>query len=225
MVIDTAPAADASTSAWGGGCAAPGQGPIKPIILGIDPGSRVTGYALLRGRRQPTVAPRDLEIVEAGVFKVDAKLPYIERVGLLHATLFDLLSHFRPQVCVIEKAFFGANISSALKLGEIRGAFMAACARAEVAMAEITPAEVKKTVTGNGRAEKSEVAAALKALLGVELGNLPLDASDAIAMAFCFALGLKRHGPGWANSVEPAHGRLKPDPLNTARRRSVEAES
>ena len=156
--------------------------------MGVDPGSRVTGYAFLHCRGQRSLGAGGWEVLEAGVLRVDPGLPYIQRLGLLHEAMFDLLERHQPDVCVIEKAFCGSNASSALKLGEMRGAYMAACARAAVPVAEITPAEVKKTTTGNGRAEKQHVALAVRTLLGFDRGHLPHDVTDALAISLSHAI-------------------------------------
>lgn len=169
--------------------------PRPKTILGIDPGTRTVGFAFIRARTAHPVLPRDFAIVEAGVLRADPDLPYGERIGLLHATLHDLLVEREPDVCVLEKAFFDKNASSALKLGEARGAFIAACARAGVPILEITPAEVKKTITGNGRAEKEQVSLSLKVLMGFDRGRLPHDVTDALAISLCFGMKLMHRAP------------------------------
>lgn len=158
------------------------------LILGIDPGSRITGFALLRAKKPLPVMPRDFSVVEAGVLRADAALPYAQRIGLLHLALCELLTEHRPDVCVIERAFFDKNANSALKLGELRGAYIAACARSQVPVAELTPADVKKTIAGNGRADKEAIALALHGLLGFNRGSLPHDATDALALSLCHGL-------------------------------------
>lgn len=161
-----------------------------PVILGIDPGSRVAGYAVLRARRPSPVVPRDFTVVEAGALKADPSLTHGERIGLLHEALHELIVRHAPTVCVLEKAFADKNVSSAIKLGEVRGAFIAACARSSVPTREITPAEVKKTITGNGRAEKELVSLSLRALMGFDRGDLPHDVTDALAIGLCYGLRL-----------------------------------
>ena len=160
------------------------------LILGVDPGSRVAGYAFIRARKANPVLPTDFDVVEAGVLRASADLPYAQRIGLMHEALHGLVLQHGPDVCVLEKAFFDKNVSSALKLGEVRGAFIAACARCSVPVDEITPAEVKKTITGNGRAEKELVSLSLKTLMGFDRGALPHDVTDALAISLCFGLRL-----------------------------------
>lgn len=138
--------------------------------------------------------PRDFEIVEAGVLRADPNLAHGERIGLLHVALHELMERLTPDACVMEKAFCDKNVSTALKLGEVRGAFIAAGARLGLPTFEITPAEVKKTITGNGRSEKELVSLSLKALMGFDRGTLPHDVTDAVAIALCLALRLGRGG-------------------------------
>lgn len=166
---------------------------VQPrVILGVDPGSRVAGYAFIKCRQQRMLLPSDFVVIEAGVLRADPRLAHDVRIGLLHRALHDLIERHTPEVCVLEKAFYDKNVSSAIKLGEVRGAFIAACARSQVKTEEITPAEVKKTITGNGRAEKDQVALALKALTGFDRGTLPHDVTDALAIALCYGMGVAR---------------------------------
>lgn len=166
-----------------------------PIIVGIDPGSIVTGYAFLQARKQSPMVPRDFAVLDAGVLRTDRAIPHIERIGMLHEALHGLMEQHRPAVCVLEKAFVDKNPSTAIKLGELRGCYVAACSRLGIEVKEITPAEVKKTITGNGRTEKEGVALAIQALMGFSRGNLPYDVTDAMAIALCFGLQLKQ---SWA---------------------------
>ena len=171
-------------------------GSFHLIIVGIDPGSRVAGYAFLRARVARPVLPRDFHILDAGVMRANAALPATERIMLLHEALYLLLAEHKPVTCVIEQAFCDKNVASALRLGEVRGAFFSACGRANVEVQEITPAEVKKTITGNGRADKDLVAMSLKALMGFDRGGLPHDVSDAVAIGLSFGLKLAERFAG-----------------------------
>lgn len=183
------------------------------IILGLDPGSLVAGFAFVRSRSGRAANPRDFEILEAGALKVSASIPHSQRIGMLHEALFGLIEKHRPEVCVVERTFVDKNPSSALKLGEVRGAFIAACGRAKVKIEEITPAEVKKTITGNGRADKEMVSLALAALMGFQRGGLPHDVTDALAISLCFGLKLAHTWaavPSPKETVHAARTRLAP---------------
>jgi crossover junction endodeoxyribonuclease RuvC len=140
--------------------------------------------------------PRDFHVVDAGVLRADPNRSHAERIGDLHEALHELIAHHAPDFCVLEKAFADKNIATAIKLGEVRGAFIAACARSNVRTLEITPAEVKKTITGNGRAEKELVALALHSLMGFDRGGLPHDVTDALAIGLCFGLRLAERWAG-----------------------------
>jgi len=155
----------------------------KIRILGIDPGSRVAGFACIQSRVLAPTNPRDFYIVGAGALKIDPELPMWKRVGHLHETVLGLLNEFDPHLVAIERAFQGPNSSSALKLGEVRGAIMSSVFRANRAFFEVTPAEVKKSIAGNGKASKEEVAEAVQTFLKFERNKTPFDVTDAMAIA------------------------------------------
>ena len=157
-------------------------------ILGIDPGTRVVGFGLVQCRKSQSINPRDYSILDAGVVKADVKLSQASRLGAIHQEIFKLAEHWQPQLCVIEGAFFGRNARSALMLGQARGALIAAMARVNVPVEEIAPTKVKMVMTGRGQSEKLEVAKAVERLLRFQLGLLPFDVSDALAIALSFCL-------------------------------------
>lgn len=163
---------------------------MAQVIVGVDPGTRIAGYAFLRAKVLAPRNPRDFEVLDAGVLRADVDMPSTQRIALLHEALYGLMAQHQPKACILEKAFFGENASSALKLGEARGAFIAAAGRVGADVHELTPGEVKKMITGNGRAEKEAVALALKALTGFDRGRLPHDVTDALALALTFGLSL-----------------------------------
>ena len=156
-------------------------------ILGIDPGSRITGFGILQFPRGP-VSLRTIQVIAVGTLRSKSTLSSSERTGYLHEALFQLASQFQPHICVLEKAFFGVNAHSALRLGETRGALIAAVRRLSIQVEELTPTQVKKTITGQGHATKEQIAAALKYLLAFDRGELPADASDAVAIGLSYGL-------------------------------------
>jgi crossover junction endodeoxyribonuclease RuvC len=162
-------------------------------ILGIDPGSLIAGFACIERRDLRTVNPRDFSIVTAGVVRTEAKEPLWRRLGQIHLAVGELVRELEPQICVIEKAFYGANVSTAIKLGEVRGAVIAGAYASGLQIAEVTPAEVKKTIAGNGRASKEQVALAIEALMKFKRGVLPFDATDALAIALYHGLVERPH--------------------------------
>ena len=112
-----------------------------------------------------------------------------KRVGHFHQSLFSILKEYKVSHGVLENCFVGINPLSALKLGTIRGSFIAAMARLSLPVFEISPTRVKKIITGNGHASKEEVQLSLRQLLcGYQCSDLSYDASDALAVALSFGL-------------------------------------
>ena len=147
-------------------------------VLGIDPGSQVTGWGLLGGTAvQPC-------LLEAGVLRLGAG-DFPQRLALLQERLAELVSRLRPTVAAVESPFHGASARSALQLAHARGVILAVLAGAGVEVVEYTPASVKKAVTGSGRADKRQVAAMVGQLLGAALPGSSHDLSDALALALC----------------------------------------
>ena len=146
-------------------------------ILGIDPGSVVTGFGVIEtnGSRMTYVA--------SGCVRLPSRsLP--ERLGILYRELGELIERYRPTSMAVEQVFVGRNVLSALKLGHARGAILCAGAAAELPIAEYSATEVKQAVTGVGRAEKPQVQHMVRALLGLR-GRIQADAADALAVAVC----------------------------------------
>jgi len=137
--------------------------------------------------------PRDFSIIAAGALRSNIKLSITDRIGHLHDSVVSLIDEFEPQFCVIEKAFCGNNVNSALRLGEVRGAMIASVRRFGLEVIEITPAEVKKTIAGNGRASKEEVKLAVQTLMKITDQKVPFDVTDAIAIALTFGMSI----PHW----------------------------
>ena len=163
------------------------------IVLGIDPGSQITGFCLMKPGRMQSL--KDYRILDAGVIRPKKTLSHSERLGQIHDAIYQIISDYKPSVCVIEKGFTGINQNSALRLGETRGSIIAAARRDKIEIAEITPTEVKKTVTGQGHATKETISITLKNLLGFDRGTLPFDVTDAVAIALCYCMteGLRKH--------------------------------
>ena len=151
-------------------------------ILGIDPGTRVVGYGIVdaEGNR--------MRAVTAGVVNAPPKLPIEQRLARIAAGLRDVVVQHRPDAAAMEDVFVDADPRSALKIGFGRGAILAVLGEAELAVASYPPATVKKAVTGNGRADKSQVARMVSAVLGLDSAPEPADATDALAVAITHAL-------------------------------------
>jgi crossover junction endodeoxyribonuclease RuvC len=149
-------------------------------VLGVDPGSRITGYGVIdkEGNR--------LVHVDNGAIFTDSHKDFPSRLQRIHQGLTEVIERYRPDAMAVENIFFATNVQSALKLGQARGAAIVAGVNAGLPVFEYTALQVKQAVVGHGRADKQQVQKMLKALL-----NLPEiaqeDASDALAAAVCHA--------------------------------------
>ncbi|MGH9360640.1 MAG: crossover junction endodeoxyribonuclease RuvC [Thermoanaerobaculia bacterium] len=151
------------------------------IILGLDPGSLHTGYGLVE--RQGSA----LRALALGRFSSPARLPLPDRLARLAGALEELLARWHPETVVLETPFHGLNSRSLIVLSEARGALLATLAGRGIAIREYSPAEVKSAVTGNGRADKRQVARMVKILLALEGDGWAADVTDALALAICAA--------------------------------------
>lgn len=147
-------------------------------VLGVDPGSRAAGWALVVFDGAP-------RLEAAGVLRPGAHPSFAERLRALHDSLLSVLDRERPDVAAVERVFSGVNPQSLITLGEARGVLLLALAERDVPVAEITPAAIKKTVTGTGLASKDQVRRMVVSLLAVGHSGprLSLDAADAAAAA------------------------------------------
>jgi len=147
-------------------------------VLGIDPGSRITGYGLVEKRGNRLVH------VDNGTIQIRADLPFPARLEVIYAGLRELIATYAPDTAAVEQIFVSRNVSSALKLGHARGAAILAAVHGGLEVHEYTAMQVKSAVVGYGRADKGQIQQMIKALL-----NLPEiaqeDASDALAVAIC----------------------------------------
>ena len=149
------------------------------VILGIDPGSRVTGFGLINS------SGNKLEYVNSGCIKTQTKL-LPERLKIIFDQLCGVIECHQPEQAAIEEVFMGNNASSALKLGQARGAAMVACLSFDLSLSEYSARKVKQAVVGAGAADKAQVNHMVKALLKIK-DNLAEDAADALAVAICHA--------------------------------------
>jgi len=155
-------------------------------ILGIDPGSRITGYGVIRKEGNRLVH------LDNGAIFTDSATDFPGRLLQIFTGISDIISHYSPDVVAIEDIFFANNVQSALKLGQARGAAIVAGVNSGLPVNEYTALQVKQAVVGHGRAAKEQVQQMVKVLLGLpEIAQA--DASDALAVAICHAnsAGLK----------------------------------
>lgn len=147
-------------------------------VLGIDPGSRITGYGIVEQS-----GSRIIHIDNGAIF-TDSSSDFPGRLKLVFEGLVDVIHQYTPVAVAIEDLFFSMNVRSALKLGQARGAAIAAAVHCCLPVAEYTPTQVKQAVVGQGRADKEQVQKMIRALLALpEVAQA--DASDALAVAVC----------------------------------------
>jgi crossover junction endodeoxyribonuclease RuvC len=158
-----------------------GRDPDEPatIVLGVDPGTLVTGYGLVSRTTSGLSAVAFGTIRNSG----DDSMPL--RLHRIHAGLCELIETHHPDEFAIESAFYGKNAQSALKLGHARGVSILAAVGREIPTSEYAPREVKKSVVGSGTASKEQVRYMVMTMLHLEKRSLALDASDALAVALC----------------------------------------
>ena len=185
-------------------------------ILGIDPGSRLTGYGCV------DLIGDQVRHVTHGTLKLSAThgkstVPLEERLLLIHQGLSEVIREFRPKIMAIEKVFFAKNAVSALKLGQARGAAILTGMIHGLSIVEYSPNEVKQSVVGQGHADKEQVARMVQILTGVKEFETS-DASDGLALAICHAHHIGKTGvvasasggtaaEGLAQALQSASGR------------------
>ncbi|MCW8824889.1 MAG: crossover junction endodeoxyribonuclease RuvC [Gammaproteobacteria bacterium] len=149
------------------------------IILGIDPGSRITGFGLIK------IDGSKLSYIESGCIRTGGgELPV--RLKVIFEEMVTVVENFSPDVVAIERVFMHRNPDSALKLGQARGAAICAAVTNGLQVSEYTPAEIKRATVGKGNANKEQVQHMVKALLSLP-GTPQEDAADALAVAICHA--------------------------------------
>ena len=170
----------------------------REIILGIDPGSLVTGWGLVE------VESNQLHCRSHGTIASPASLSLAERLSQIYRGLHEIIEGYRPTAMSLEKVFFSRNVQSALKLGQARGVALLAAAEHHIGIAEYSAAEIKVAVVGYGRASKDQVQKMVCALLCVR-GAMRADAADALAAAICHI-----HRSAYQPMVmQPLNGRAK----------------
>ncbi len=152
------------------------------LIIGIDPGSRITGYGLVERRGSEIV------YVASGVIRADARGPVEARLLDIKRELDLVLRRYRPAAVAVEDVFMAKNPKSMLTLGEARGVALLAAAEAGIPVFAYSAREVKGSVTGGGGAHKSQVAAMIGRLVRIDHEPATEDETDALAVAFCHAL-------------------------------------
>jgi crossover junction endodeoxyribonuclease RuvC len=180
------------------------------IILGIDPGTQLLGYALLKidGNKQ--------QVLLMDVLKLTQHKDIYERLEKIHTKICELIKLYKPNTFAIEAPFFGKNVQSMLKLGRAQGVAIAAAMQAGIGVTEYSPKKVKQSVTGNGNADKEQVWKMLQMTLNIEEKPQYFDATDALAVAMCHhyqtssVLNVAGKGfKGWDDFIKKNPGKVK----------------
>ena len=151
------------------------------IILGIDPGTAITGYGVL------SQDGNHLRRITFGAIRTKADQPIAARLLQLYQQLGQLIQEYHPEAIAVEELFFNKNVRTALAVGQARGVILLAAEAAGVPISEYTPLQVKQAVVGYGRAEKIQVQEMVRVLLCLPQIPKPDDAADALAIAICHA--------------------------------------
>ena len=182
----------------------------KPkIILGIDPGTVIMGYGLLK------VEGKEVSLLDLGVLKPGGIKDNYKRLQLIFNTISGLITQYKPSDFAIEAPFFGKNVQSMLKLGRAQGVAIAAAMRHGLEVKEYSPKKVKQAVTGNGNASKEQVLKMLQGLLSFKDSPKYYDATDALAVALCHhyecnhpLASLAKGVKGWDDFIAKNPGRI-----------------
>jgi len=149
------------------------------VVLGVDPGSRITGYGVIR---------QDcggFAVLACGVIRLHSGNSHPERIGQIYRELEMVIADFTPERVALETAFLSRNVQSALKLGQVRGAVIALAMNRNLLLHEYAPREVKSAVTGKGAASKEQVAFMVARMLALSPVPRPYDVTDALGIALC----------------------------------------
>lgn len=158
----------------------PSTAPYARIVLGIDPGTAITGYGVVG-----ETARGDFELLACGVIRTQAGEEMHLRLLEIFHDMRALIAEFRPTEMAIEKLFFGRNVTTAITVGQARGTVLLAGAESGLEIAEYTPAEVKQAITGYGSADKHQIQEMVQRLLDLPHPPHPDDAADGVAIAVC----------------------------------------
>ena len=178
------------------------------IILGIDPGTTIMGFGLIR------VVGKRMEFLQLNELILTKYSDHYVKLRLIFERTIELIESFHPDEIAIEAPFFGTNVQSMLKLGRAQGVAMAAGLSRQVPITEYSPKKIKMAITGNGNASKEQVAKMLQQTLGLKELPKNLDSTDGLAAAVCHfynsgkPMGGKNYS-GWSAFVKQNEGRVK----------------
>jgi crossover junction endodeoxyribonuclease RuvC len=182
-----------------GAAAGAPRGPAGTVVLGIDPGTAVTGYGVVRRGADGAVS-----LMECGVIRTEPRSPLPERLRDIHLGMLEVIDRTGPGAVAVEGVFYAKNARTSVVLGHARGAVLLAAALRGLDVAEYPPAEVKSAVVGAGRATKDQVGLMVQRLLKLSAVPRPHDAADGVAIALCHCF----RGFGPTAKSSPLHLKL-----------------
>lgn len=179
----------------------------EKIILGIDPGTRIMGYAVIK------VLGKNIEVLQYGVINLEKYTNQEIKLKKIFERVTQIVDEFLPDEVALEAPFYGKNVQSMLKLGRAQGVAMTAALMREIPITEYAPRKVKQSVTGTGTASKEDLAAMLEKILKIKFAdNTLLDASDALGVALChhYQGGVKTNkAKGWGDFLKENPDKVK----------------
>lgn len=182
--------------------------PTEKIILGIDPGTTIMGFGLIK------VTGKQMELMQLDELILKKYNDHYTKLKLIFERTLHIVDTYHPDEIAIEAPFFGKNVQSMLKLGRAQGVAMAACLIREVPIAEYSPKKIKMAITGNGNASKEQVAKMLQNTLNIKKLPKNLDATDGLAAAVCHfyntgKVSSNKNYSGWGAFVKQNESRVK----------------
>jgi crossover junction endodeoxyribonuclease RuvC len=188
----------------------------EKIILGIDPGTAVMGYGVIR------VTDGHAEMLVTGVIDLRKISDSYLKLGKIFERVTGVIDAYLPDEMAVEAPFYGKNVQSMLKLGRAQGVAIAAAIQRDIPIHEYAPLKIKMAITGNGSASKEQVAGMLRRLLNITENEMPhfLDATDALGAAYCHFMQMGRpesqvHFKGWKDFVNKNQQRVCKPPFES----------
>jgi crossover junction endodeoxyribonuclease RuvC len=178
------------------------------IIMGIDPGTTIMGYAIIECKG------KSVKLISLGIIDLTGFSDHYLKIKHIFERTQSLIDEYKPDELAIESQFFGKNVQSMIKLGRAQGAAITAALSRSMPIFEYAPKKIKLSVTGNGNAQKEQVAAMLQRLLGFESIPKHLDATDALGAAMCHYYQLQnpisgKSSTSWKEYIKKNPGKVK----------------
>lgn len=161
------------------------------IILGIDPGTAITGYGIIKTRDLKQKVKNGLECLGYGCIQTSPSLTAGERLKKINNELNKIIKKYKPAILAVENIYFFKNLKTAMPVSQAKGVILLTAAKKNIPVYEFTPLQVKMVITGYGRAEKEQVQKMIKILLNLREIPRPDDAADALGVAVCYANFMK----------------------------------